>query len=183
MNNLPGSRRRNEIKLPEVSSDTYEPNYSPSNRRRGRPKSNGPTVMDKSIGLRIRLRRTLLGFSQERLARLLGITFQQVQKYERGTNRVSASRLHQLSDILNVPISYFYDNSDPLNFNAYQVSGMSEPAAAEYGDASLTRREILELARAYNNIKDPAVRKRIYEMVKAVSGLYSVDEKLSEAAN
>ncbi len=136
--------------------------------------------IDAHVGSRIRLRRTLLGMSQERLGEALGLTFQQVQKYERGVNRVGASRLFDLSRVLDVPISFFFDD-------------MPEPLAASYGgqaaalgarrsfgfadsqesfggaaDEAMNRRETLELVRAYYRITDPAVRKRVFELIKSL---------------
>lgn len=162
----------NKFKQSSAMADTID-DANPV-RRRGRPRVKGPSEMDATIGVRLRIRRTLLGYSQEKLGRMLGVTFQQVQKYERGANRISASRLHKLSELLSVPISYFYDKGDPLHIEMYSATSMAENNdQTEYDDGTLTRREILELARAYNRIKDPAMRKRIFEMTKAVSNLNS----------
>lgn len=134
-----------------------------------------PSPVDVHVGARIRLRRTLLGMSQERLGDALGLTFQQVQKYERGVNRVGASRLFDLSRILDVPISFFYDNM-PGGQAGGSLPG-SSPAAgfAEgqegYADASdevMNKRETLELVRAYYRIADPTVRKRMFELIKSM---------------
>ena len=130
--------------------------------------------IDVHVGSRIRLRRTLLGMSQERLGEALGLTFQQVQKYERGMNRVSASRLFDLGRILDVPISFFYDEMSgaaPAPAPAIQlpVAGLAE---AQEGfapvDENLNRRETLELVRAYYRITDAAVRKRVFELIKSM---------------
>ena len=131
--------------------------------------------VDIHVGTRIRLRRTLLGMSQERLGDALGLTFQQVQKYERGVNRVGASRLFDLSRILDVPISFFYDNmADQGGFvsspapSQRQVSGFAEAQAGFGSDEPANSRETLELVRAYYRITDPAIRKRVFELIKSM---------------
>ena len=124
-----------------------------------------PSPIDIHVGSRIRLRRTLLGMSQERLGEALGLTFQQVQKYERGVNRVGASRLFDLSRVLDVPISFFFDDLPDNLASTYgshlnrRGSGLSEMQDG-FTDDALNRRETLELVRAYYRITDPAVRKR-----------------------
>lgn len=118
----------------------------------------GPDPIDVHVGGRIRLRRTLLGQSQNQLGEVLGLTFQQVQKYERGTNRVSASTLHRLANALDVPVSFFFDNLP---------DGVERPFPVT-GDDILLRRESLELLRSYYAISD-AVRRRIYDLVKATA--------------
>ena len=131
-----------------------------------------PSPIDVHVGTRIRLRRTLLGMSQERLGEALGLTFQQVQKYERGVNRVGASRLFDLSRVLDVPISFFFDDM-PENLAA-SFGGPSNrrsglPAGAEpFPDDTLNRRETLELVRAYYRITDPNVRKRMFDLIKSM---------------
>jgi transcriptional regulator with XRE-family HTH domain len=126
--------------------------------------------IDVHVGARIRLRRTLLGMSQERLGEALGLTFQQVQKYERGVNRVGASRLFDLSRVLDVPISYFFDDMpEPLAASAGRrpLGGFAE-AQEGFGDDQMNRRETLELVRAYYRITDAAVRKRVFELIKSM---------------
>jgi transcriptional regulator with XRE-family HTH domain len=135
-----------------------------------------PNPIDVHVGSRLRLRRTLMGMSQERLGQLLGLTFQQIQKYERGVNRIGSSRLYELGQILDVPISFFFDDMaqdggalDPL------APGLAEdPAdfAFDARDLQLEKRETLELVRAYNRIPDPAVRKRLFELAKALANLH-----------
>jgi transcriptional regulator with XRE-family HTH domain len=122
-----------------------------------------PDPVDIHVGSRVRLRRTLLGMSQEKLGNALGLTFQQVQKYERGANRIGSSRLYHLSQILDVPISFFFDD-----MTSAKASGMAEKGKQTFEVEKLSRRETLELVRAYYKIMDPAVRKKIFEMVKAV---------------
>jgi len=132
-----------------------------------------PSPIDVHVGSRIRLRRTLMGMSQERLGESLGLTFQQVQKYERGVNRVGASRLFDLSRVLDVPISFFFDDM-PDSLSGHpgvqargRIAGFAESQDA-FGDDTLNRRETLELVRAYYRITDPAVRKRVFELIKSM---------------
>jgi transcriptional regulator with XRE-family HTH domain len=140
----------------------------------GGPEKEGrPSPIDVHVGSRIRLRRTLLGMSQERLGEALGLTFQQVQKYERGVNRVGASRLFDLSRVLDVPISFFFDDMPESLASTYggqatrRSTGFSEPQDS-FSDDALNRRETLELVRAYYRITEPAVRKRVFELIKSM---------------
>jgi transcriptional regulator with XRE-family HTH domain len=116
------------------------------------------------------LRRTMLGMSQERLADELGLTFQQVQKYERGTNRVGSSRLYELSKILDVPIQFFFDEMpEEIAATARTGSGYAEAAAPDYEPDTLAKRETLELVRAYYKIRHPRVRKKVFDLAKALA--------------
>ncbi len=130
----------------------------------------GPSPIDVHVGSRVRLRRTLLGMSQEKLGEAIGLTFQQVQKYERGMNRISASKLWRLSNVLDVPVSYFFDDlGTDENGHPPVVSpgdGSSEPQALD----PMAKRETLELVRAYYKISDPLVRRRLFELTKAAAG-------------
>ena len=150
-----------------------------------------PNPIDIHVGHRLRLRRTLLGMSQERLAHLLGLTFQQIQKYERGVNRIGSSRLYELGQILHVPVSFFFDampESDGDRAQDLLAPGLApglaeEPATFTFDDdrdLALDKRETLELVRAYNRIPDPAVRKRLFELAKALANL---DDKRGPSAN
>lgn len=125
-----------------------------------------PDPVDIHVGSRVRLRRTLLGMSQEKLGKALSLTFQQIQKYERGANRIGSSRLYQLSRILDVPVSFFFD--DMSDVVTGKGKGMSEGGSQTFEVDKLSRRETLELVRAYYKIAEPSVRKKIFEMVKAV---------------
>lgn len=118
----------------------------------------------------MRLRRTLLGISQEKLAESVNLTFQQIQKYERGANRMGASRLYELGNILDVSISYFFDDmpKEVKNTKGSFAQGMSEKTQAKLDSDPLTRRETLELVRAYYKITNPAVRKRMYELIRSI---------------
>ncbi|CCG40601.1 helix-turn-helix domain-containing protein [Magnetospirillum molischianum] len=139
---------------------------------RGRTPSGAPNPIDVHVGARMRLRRTLLGLSQEKLGELIGLTFQQIQKYERGANRVSCSRLFDLSRALEIPISYFFEDMTEEVQNLSPVQMGREPhrddLPAPETDPRL-RRETLELVRNYYSISDPDVRRRIYDLAKALS--------------
>jgi transcriptional regulator with XRE-family HTH domain len=140
---------------------------------RGRTPAGAPNPIDVHVGNRMRLRRTLLGLSQEKLGEMIGLTFQQVQKYERGANRISCSRLFDLSRALDVPVSFFFDDmsaqvAEQSPVRMVREPPASEPAAAEPDPA--LRRETLELVRNYYSIEDVDVRRRIYELAKALSG-------------
>lgn len=146
---------------------------SPRGRRGGgRPRGGKPNPIDVHVGSRVRLRRTLLGMSQEKLGEAIGLTFQQVQKYERGANRIGASRLYDLSRVLDVPVSFFFDDLQPSDDRPERTDdaggGRQERAPGE--PDPMAKRETLELVRAYYRIVDPAVRRRIFELTKAVAG-------------
>jgi transcriptional regulator with XRE-family HTH domain len=125
-----------------------------------------PNPIDVHVGSRIRLRRTLLGMSQEKLGKAIGLTFQQVQKYERGTNRVGSSRLYQIAKVLNVPVSFFFDDMAAEPQGAPGLAEHAEPFEAN----PLANRETLELVRAFQRIGDANVRKRVQDLVKAIAG-------------
>jgi len=119
-------------------------------------KESGPHPVDVLVGRRARERRTLEGMSQSVVAERLGLTFQQIQKYERGANRISASRLYELAQLFDVPVAYFYE-------------GMEAGNGAPPRDEVLTKRETLELVRAYYKITDPAMRDSIRSLVQAAA--------------
>src|SRR3954449_7580465 len=121
-------------------------------RRPGRPRTQTPNPIDIRVGARLRLRRSMLGLSQAKLGEAIGLTFQQVQKYERGANRIGASRLHELSRVLDVPISFFFDDTDPVRAPA--TGGFAEPPAQAFESDSLRKQETIELVRAYSSIGD-----------------------------
>jgi transcriptional regulator with XRE-family HTH domain len=141
------------------------PNFKRRRGSRGTPDGK-PSPIDIHVGSRVRLRRTLLGMSQEKLGEAIGLTFQQVQKYERGANRIGASRLFELSRVLDVPVSFFFDDMN-IETSGGPVPGLSA-AAPDFDTAALTRREILELAKAFDRIKDEKVRKSVLELTKAL---------------
>lgn len=128
-----------------------------------------PNPVDVHVGARVRLRRTLLGMSQEKLGGAIGLTFQQVQKYERGANRIGSSRLFDLSRVLDVPIGFFFDEmpGDVAASSPAQTRGMAE-APVTYELDPMAKRETLELVRAYYKITDPNIRKRLFELTKAL---------------
>lgn len=151
-------------------------NSAPSHRgsSRGRLPSGLPNPVDIHVGARVRLRRTLMGMSQEKLGESIGLTFQQVQKYERGANRIGASRLFDLSRVLDVPVSFFFDDM-PAEAAAARIDDDEDAATGEeratggYEPDPMAKRETLELVRAYYKINDPSVRKRLFELTKAVA--------------
>ncbi len=132
--------------------------------------ASGPNPVDVHVGSRVRLRRTLLGMSQEKLGEAIGLTFQQVQKYERGANRIGASRLFDLSRVLDVPVGYFFDEmpDDVAASSPAQRPGNHNPPPEQSLDP-LVKRETLELVRAYYKIEESGVRKRLFEMTKALA--------------
>jgi transcriptional regulator with XRE-family HTH domain len=136
----------------------------------GEDRISGPNPVDVHVGSRVRLRRTLLGMSQEKLGEAIGLTFQQVQKYERGANRVGASRLFDLSRVLDVPVGFFFDEmpEDVAASSPAQRPGRTKPAPEQELDP-MVKRETLELVRAYYKIDEPSVRKRLFEMTKALA--------------
>lgn len=153
--------------LDDMSGEDPKPTSGNPGDREGRP-----SPIDVHVGSRIRLRRTLLGMSQERLGDQLGLTFQQVQKYERGVNRVGASRLFDLARVLDVPISFFFDDmpdalAGSMGGSSRRALGMAD-AQDTLGDDTMTRRETLELVRAYYRISDPNQRKKVLDLVKAM---------------
>lgn len=131
-----------------------------------------PDPIDVHVGQRLRLRRNLLGVSQQKLGDAVGLTFQQIQKYERGANRMGASRLYQFSRILDVPVSFFFEDI-PVDIEAsyhIQSDGMSDMPQAEFDAAvdRLTERTTIPLVQAYYAIENPTVRRKVLEMVRAV---------------
>lgn len=127
-----------------------------------------PNPIDIHVGSRIRLRRTMLGMSQEKLGEALGITFQQIQKYEKGTNRVGASRLQNISTILNVPVAFFFEDA-PGDPQTGGQAGMAEANSSNYVVDFLSSSEGLQLNRAFIKISDPKVRRRLVDLVKALA--------------
>ena len=126
-----------------------------------------PNPIDIHVGSRVRLRRTMLGMSQEKLGESLGITFQQIQKYEKGTNRVGASRLQNISSILNVPVSFFFEDAPGDQTNSQ--AGFAEASSSNYVVDFLSSSEGLQLNRAFVRIGDPKVRRKLVDLVKALA--------------
>ena len=136
----------------------------PTVQRRGRPKINEPHPVDLHVGGRVRAQRQALGLSQDRLGKELGLTFQQVQKYERGMNRVSASRLFELGRVLHVNTDFFFKG-----LNQAGGPGFAEDEQEGFEAESVPNRETMELIRAYNTIRDPKVKRQVFEMVKTLA--------------
>lgn len=141
---------------------------SRTSQRLGRSTPEKPNPIDVQVGSRVRLRRSMLGLSQEKLGELIGLTFQQVQKYERGANRIGASRLYQLSRVLDVPVNFFYDNTDPVRAPAIPTD-FAEASAEALASDPLRQRESIDLVDAYFAIEDSAVRRRLFELAKALA--------------
>jgi transcriptional regulator with XRE-family HTH domain len=128
-----------------------------------------PHPVDVHVGRRLRLKRTFLGMSQETVGKQIGVTFQQIQKYERGINRMGASRLYDFSKALGVPIAYFFNGfGDYVNEDGTMV-GAAEPSTPAFEHENMNNRETLEVMRAYYKIKNPALRKRVVDLIKAMS--------------
>jgi transcriptional regulator with XRE-family HTH domain len=127
-----------------------------------------PNPIDRHVGARVRMRRMMVGMSQEKLGEALGLTFQQVQKYEKGANRISASRLQQISESLGIPLSYFFKGA-PVS-DAAAASGFAEGGSEEsYASDFVMTAEGLSLNRAFARIADAKVRKKIVDLVVALS--------------
>lgn len=142
---------------------------------RGKLPDGAPNPVDVYVGSRIRLRRQLLGWPQEKLAELLGVTFQQIQKYERGTNRLGASRLWDAANILEVPVGFFFDDMDKETAVSSPrcLAGPEEPLSDNslFGttDDPMVRKETLELVRAYYQIPDPGTARCVFDLVVKLS--------------
>ncbi len=136
-----------------------------------------PNPIDIHVGSRLRLRRTLLGLSQEKLGEAVGLTFQQIQKYERGANRIGSSRLYEFSRILDVPVSFFFDDMTEELKTARGSYEVTEADLENLESDPLAKRETLELVRAYYRIDDPAVRKRVFELTKSLARAAAGEEE------
>ena len=130
------------------------------------PPKKTPNPIDIHVGSRIRLRRNMISMSQEKLGEALGITFQQIQKYEKGTNRVGASRLQQISNVLGVPVSFFFEDAPG---EAPAAGGMAEASSSAYVVDFLSSSEGLQLNRAFARISDAKVRRKIIELVRTLA--------------
>ena len=137
-------------------------------------------MVDEHVGTRVRLRRMLLGMSQEKLGECLGLTFQQVQKYEKGVNRIGASRLFDLAQVLGVPIQFFYDGLTAAAAESTQaVTGFSERPTETYVVDFLSSRDGLELNKAFVKITDPKVRRSVIDLVRSLAGPDDLDEAVT----
>ena len=133
-----------------------------------------PNQVDRHIGSRVRARRTMLGMSQEKLADALGLTFQQVQKYEKGTNRVGASRIQQISEILQVPVSFLFEGGPSGTTSA---EGFTEGTSPAYVSDFLATSEGLALTRAFTRIADAKLRRSIVELVEQIAAREGPDKR------
>jgi transcriptional regulator with XRE-family HTH domain len=128
-----------------------------------------PNPIDKHVGSRVRMRRMMLSMSQEKLGDALGLTFQQVQKYEKGTNRIGASRLQQISQILQVPVSFFFEGAPHVG-EARHTGGMNEAPSPAYVSDFLATSDGLSLTKAFMRIKNNKMRRRIVDLVEQIAG-------------
>lgn len=128
-----------------------------------------PNPIDKHVGSRVRMRRMMLGMSQEKLGDALGLTFQQVQKYEKGTNRIGASRLQQIAHILQVPVSFFFEGA-PHSPGVQTTGGMSEAPSPAYVSDFLATSDGLSLTKSFMRIKNSKLRRRIVDLVEQIAG-------------
>jgi transcriptional regulator with XRE-family HTH domain len=133
-----------------------------------------PDPVDKYVGSRVRMRRIMLGMSQEKLGEALGLTFQQIQKYEKGTNRVGASRIQQISDILQVPVSFLFEGGPRSTAHA---DGFGEGASPAYVSDFLATSEGLALTRAFTRINDPKLRRSIVDLVEQIAEREGPDKR------
>jgi transcriptional regulator with XRE-family HTH domain len=126
-----------------------------------------PNPIDKHVGSRVRMRRMMLSMSQEKLGDALGLTFQQVQKYEKGTNRIGASRLQQIAHILQVPVSFFFEGAP----HSAGHGGMNEAPSPDYVADFLATSDGLSLTKAFMRIKSSKLRRRIVDLVEQIAGI------------
>ncbi len=135
-----------------------------------------PNPVDVHVGARLRVRRTLLGMSQTTVGDAIGLTFQQMQKYEKGTNRISASRLFDLSRVLDVPIQFFFDDMPAAVAASSPTLGRGRAKKPpRYEPDPMAKRETLELVRAYYKITEPEIRKHLFAMTKTLGAAASKD--------
>ena len=126
-----------------------------------------PNPIDKHVGSRVRMRRMMLNMSQEKLGDALSLTFQQVQKYEKGTNRIGASRLQQIAHILQVPVSFFFEGAPHM---PGQAAGMNDAPSPAYVSDFLATSDGLSLTKAFMRIKNSKLRRRIVDLVEQIAG-------------
>jgi len=128
-----------------------------------------PNPIDKHVGSRVRMRRMMLGMSQEKLGDALDLTFQQVQKYEKGTNRIGASRLQQIAHILQVPVAFFFEGA-PAGAGGPPAGGMGEAPSPAYVSDFLATSDGLSLTKSFMRIKNSKLRRRIVDLVEQIAG-------------
>ena len=137
--------------------------------------SKAPNPVDRYVGSRVRMRRIMLGMSQEKLGEALGLTFQQVQKYEKGTNRVGASRIQQISEILQVPVSFLFEGGPGGGLG--KIDGFAEAPSPTYVADFLATSEGLALTRAFTRITDAKLRRSIVDMVEQIAAREPPDQR------
>jgi transcriptional regulator with XRE-family HTH domain len=175
---------------------TFAINYRDASLCSGVPATNGPggTVaigtnfvkkspnpIDRHVGSRVRIRRVLLGLSQEKLGDALGLTFQQIQKYEKGINRIGASRLQQISRTLDVPPAYFFEGApsfDSIASGERSPASVAEESKTDYAADVLSTPESMHLSKAFARIRNPAIRRRIVDLVCSLAGDEPPDSSL-----
>lgn len=133
-----------------------------------------PNPVDKHVGSRVRMRRIMLGMSQEKLGEALGLTFQQIQKYEKGTNRIGASRVQQIGDVLQVPVSFFFEGGPT---SAASAEGFGEAPSPAYVSDFLATSEGLALIRAFTRIADAKLRRSIVDLVEQMASREATDQR------
>ena len=129
-----------------------------------------PNPIDKHVGARVRMRRMMLSMSQEKLGDALGLTFQQVQKYEKGTNRIGASRLQHIAHILQVPVSFFFEGAPASGGGVPHGGGMNEAPSPAYVSDFLATQDGLALTKSFMRIKSTKLRRRIVDLVEQIAG-------------
>lgn len=144
------------------------PSHSPINQ----DDLDGIDPIDRHVGARLRLRRNEVGLSQDQLGKATGLTFQQIQKYERGTNRVSASKLYHIAKLLDVVPGYFYEGLDGQGamLHVAELDGQALLEGDPPGQSAQLKRELRELTEAYQRIVDPKQRKHVLELMKGLAG-------------
>ena len=144
-----------------------------SKKAPARKKKGGPDPVDVHVGARVKLRRMVLGMSQEALGNALGLTFQQVQKYEKGANRIGAGRLLQLSQLLEVPVQFFYDDYEKM----IGAPGFAEDGVEDAFMELIHSPEGVQLCRYFSEIKDPKVKKRVLDLVRSISEAETANDR------
>ena len=154
-----------------VNTESGESSLMPKKKKKTKKT---PNPIDVHVGSRMRLRRMLIGMSQEKLGEKMGLTFQQIQKYEKGVNRIGASRLFQLSQIMGIPVQFFFEEAPVVgNHRDEEATGFAESEGENYIVSFLNTREGLELNRAFLKITDPKVRRSVVELVRSLADIAS----------
>lgn len=162
--------------MTDKTQDTFQHQTSSNSESRAPQKRTRgtPTDVDKHVGKRLKIRRNLMGMSQDDLAQEIGVTFQQIQKYEHGTNRISAGKLYEFADIMNVGIGFFFEGLDQLfspehTGKADHVSDQAQQGFTKKDESYLEQKETLDLIRAYYAISDEKVRTRLLQFIRSIA--------------